>query len=131
MRGRIGPTAPIHGKKVGLIGSLIDRRPSPTRCPHGQDDAFDGICHIDHIAAVWTVELAPEFEAELLALPPEVRIESLAQARAVEQFGPTSSRPRLDTLKGSKHANMKELRFDAAGGVSPLPSTSSGRRACW
>jgi len=25
--------------------------------------------------------------------------------------------PRVDTLKGSKHANMKELRFDAASGV--------------
>lgn len=23
----------------------------------------------------------------------------------------------MDTLKGSKHSNMKELRFDAAGGV--------------
>jgi hypothetical protein len=23
----------------------------------------------------------------------------------------------VDTLKGSKHANMKELRFDAGGGV--------------
>ena len=63
------------------------------------------------------VELAPEFEPELLALSPEVRIELLAQARVVEQFGPVASRPRVDTLKGSKHANMKELRFDAAGGV--------------
>jgi len=27
------------------------------------------------------------------------------------------SRPRSDTLNGSKHANMKELRFDAHGGV--------------
>jgi hypothetical protein len=26
-------------------------------------------------------------------------------------------RPHVDTLKGSKHANMKELRFDAADGV--------------
>jgi hypothetical protein len=26
-------------------------------------------------------------------------------------------RPRVDTLTGSRHANMKELRFDAAGGV--------------
>ena len=26
-------------------------------------------------------------------------------------------RPYVDGLKGSKHANMKELRFDAAGGV--------------
>lgn len=26
-------------------------------------------------------------------------------------------RPGADTLAGSKHANMKELRFEAAGGV--------------
>jgi hypothetical protein len=25
-------------------------------------------------------------------------------------------RPRVDTLKGCRHANMKELRFSAAGG---------------
>lgn len=66
---------------------------------------------------VWTIELAPEFEPELVALRPEVRIELLAQARVVERFGPTTGRPRVDTLKGSKHGNMKELRFDAAGGV--------------
>jgi hypothetical protein len=66
---------------------------------------------------VWTVELAPEFEPELLAFAAEVRIELLAQARVIERFGPQAKRPRVDTLKGSKHANMKELRFDAAGGV--------------
>jgi hypothetical protein len=66
---------------------------------------------------MWTVELAPEFEYELLALTPDVRIELLAQARVVEKFGPMAGRPRVDTLKGSKYANMKELRFDAAGGV--------------
>ena len=32
-------------------------------------------------------------------------------------YGPQLGRPYADTLKGSKHANMKELRFDAAGGV--------------
>lgn len=66
---------------------------------------------------VWTVALAREFEPELLALPAEVRIELLAQARVLEQFGPAAGRPRVDTLKGSKHRNMKELRFEAAGGV--------------
>jgi hypothetical protein len=30
---------------------------------------------------------------------------------------PHLSRPTVDTLKGSKHANMKELRFDCEGGV--------------
>lgn len=66
---------------------------------------------------MWAVEFAPEFQPELLALPSEVRIELLAQARVVEWFGPMTGRPRVDTLKGSKHANMKELRFDAEGGV--------------
>jgi len=32
-------------------------------------------------------------------------------------FGPVAGRPRVDTLNGSKHANMKELRFDADDGV--------------
>jgi hypothetical protein len=32
-------------------------------------------------------------------------------ALVLEQFGPNLSRPRADTLKDSKHPNMKELRF--------------------
>jgi hypothetical protein len=35
----------------------------------------------------------------------------------LEHFGPQLGRPRVDTLKGSRHRNMKELRFDAADGV--------------
>ncbi len=35
----------------------------------------------------------------------------------IETFGPAAGRPRVDTLKGSKHANMKELRFDADDSV--------------
>jgi hypothetical protein len=66
---------------------------------------------------MWTVELAPEFEPELRAFAAEVRVELLAQARVIEQFGPTAGRPRVDTLKGSTYANMKELRFDAGDGV--------------
>ena len=66
---------------------------------------------------MWKVEIAPEFEPEFAALDAEVRIELLAQAYVIERFGPITSRPRVDTLNGSKHANMKELRFDAADGV--------------
>ena len=65
----------------------------------------------------WTVEIAPEFEPELLSFEVDVRGELLAQARVIERFGPMAGRPRVDTLKGSQHANMKELRFDAGGGV--------------
>ena len=41
----------------------------------------------------------------------------MLQAKVLEQFGPGLGRPRVDTLDGSKHANMKELRFDADDGV--------------
>jgi hypothetical protein len=66
---------------------------------------------------VWTVELASEFEPEFDRLDEEVKVELLARAKLLQQFGPTLGRPRVDTLNGSKHRNMKELRFDAAGGV--------------
>lgn len=65
----------------------------------------------------WIVEFADEFEPEFDVLPPSVQDELLAQAKVVEHFGPTAGRPRVDTLKGSSHANMKELRFDADDGV--------------
>jgi hypothetical protein len=31
----------------------------------------------------------------------------------LREFGPALKRPHCDTLKGSRHANMKELRFAA------------------
>jgi hypothetical protein len=46
----------------------------------------------------------------------KVRVEILALSRPLQQFGPQLGRPRVDTLKGSRHANMKELRFSAADG---------------
>ena len=43
--------------------------------------------------------------------------ELLAHIAVLETFGPQLGRPRVDTLNGSRHKNMKELRFDAADGV--------------
>ena len=45
-----------------------------------------------------------------------VPTEILALSRLLQQFGPHLGRPRVDTLNGSRHANMKELRFSAADG---------------
>ena len=47
----------------------------------------------------------------------KVRAELLAHARLLEEFGPQLGRPSADMLEGSKHANMKELRFNAQDGV--------------
>ena len=65
----------------------------------------------------WIVLFHDVFEIEFADLSEAVQDELLAQAKLLEQFGPTLGRPRVDTLKGSQHANMKELRFDADGGV--------------
>jgi hypothetical protein len=65
----------------------------------------------------WTVEFADEFEPEFDELAKAVQDELLAQAAVLERFGPMLGRPQVDTLNGSKHANMKELRFDADDGI--------------
>jgi hypothetical protein len=45
-----------------------------------------------------------------------VRTEILALSLLLEQFGPQFGRPRVDTLNGSRHSNMKELRCSAEDG---------------
>ena len=65
----------------------------------------------------WDVLFHKAFEPEFDDLPEAVQDELLAHARLLEEFGPILGRPRADTLKASRHANMKELRFDAADGV--------------
>jgi hypothetical protein len=65
----------------------------------------------------WTVAFHAEFEPEFRRLARAVQDELLAQAQLLETFGPRLGRPRVDTLGGSRHANMKELRFAAADGV--------------
>jgi hypothetical protein len=64
----------------------------------------------------WTVLFADEFEQEFLALQQPAQDGLLALARILADYGPRLGRPYVDTLKGSKYANMKELRFDTAGG---------------
>lgn len=65
----------------------------------------------------WTVEFHPDFEAEFDALARPVQTAIAARARLIEEFGPQLGRPHVDTLEGSKHANMKELRCRADNGA--------------
>lgn len=65
----------------------------------------------------WTVAFADEFEAEFDDLPEAAQDALLARALLLERMGPSLRRPHADTLSGSKHANMKELRFNAADGA--------------
>ena len=64
----------------------------------------------------WVVAIGDEFAPELDALHEDVQTEILAFSRLLQRFGPPLGRPRVDTFKGSRHANVKELHFSAAGG---------------
>ena len=64
----------------------------------------------------WAVEFYGDFEAEFGAMAADVQDNLLAAAKAVKLAGPNAGRPYVDTLKGSKHSNMKELRFEGHDG---------------
>ena len=65
----------------------------------------------------WTVSNHEAFEPEYDALPSPVRLALLAELMLLRTYGPALGRPHADTLSGSRHSNMKELRFTADDGV--------------
>ena len=65
----------------------------------------------------WTLLYHDAFVPELEALPEAVQDELFAMASLLVTHGPALGRPHADTLAGSRHVNMKELRFRADGGV--------------
>ena len=65
----------------------------------------------------WAVLFHTDFFGEFDSLSDPVQDELLVKVGMLKELGPMLRRPHADTLKGSKHANMKELRFDADGGV--------------
>lgn len=65
----------------------------------------------------WEITFDAAFAAEVAQMPPKVADELLAHAILLQQSGPQLGRPWCDSLKGSAHSNMKELRFKANKGV--------------
>lgn len=65
----------------------------------------------------WSVELHGAFEEEFDGLSEEVQDRILALAGLLKERGPALSRPHADTLNGSTHSNLKELRFTTSDGV--------------
>jgi hypothetical protein len=59
----------------------------------------------------WSVEFHDDFAPEFRALDHAVQIAALKGANALAVEGPGLGRPWVDTLKGSAHGNMKELRL--------------------
>jgi hypothetical protein len=64
---------------------------------------------------MWEVEYTDEFGAWWGTLTPDEQASLDAGVRLLERFGPHMSRPYVDTVKGSRHPNMKELRTQSKG----------------
>jgi hypothetical protein len=65
----------------------------------------------------WSAYFHPKFKEEVEELSETVQDGLAAALAPLRRFGPALGRPDVDTLNGSKYANMKELRFRADGGV--------------
>jgi hypothetical protein len=64
--------------------------------------------------SVWEVGFCADFASEFRGFSEVIQDALFALLIKLRQFGPQLGRPDVDTLKGSQHPNMKELRFKAA-----------------
>ena len=64
---------------------------------------------------MWEVEYTDEFELWWTNLTEDEQADVNASVELLENHGPQLGRPHVDTIKGSKHSNMKELRTQSGG----------------
>ncbi|MCK5804787.1 MAG: type II toxin-antitoxin system RelE/ParE family toxin [Lentisphaeria bacterium] len=67
------------------------------------------------MGAMWTIEYTDEFEIWWESLTPGEQVALDAAVRILEELGPGLARPHVDTVNGSRHPNMKELRAQCKG----------------
>jgi len=98
---------------VVLPGAFIYER-SRDATGHHSVDTYPGRClgcrerHITCMA--WTVLMSAEFSTWLETLDEGSQDAIAVDVQVLEQVGPQLGRPQVDTLAGSRHANLKELR---------------------
>ena len=118
-RGVAGP-APAPGRDgTRATGTPGGGRPAARdKNTDTAEHGLDFICLRQHAVSSmsWSVDFHDEFVPEFRSLHRQVQDEVFAVAHLLKQFGPMLGRPRVDTLNGSRHANMKEMRFAAADG---------------
>jgi len=63
----------------------------------------------------WSVEYTDEFETWWESLTEAEQEDVAATVILLQRLGPALPRPHADTVRSSRHANMKELRIQHAG----------------
>jgi hypothetical protein len=64
---------------------------------------------------VWDVEYTDQFEEWFDSLDPGAQEDILVSVGLLEERGPSLGRPHVDTLEGTRHPNLKELRTQSKG----------------
>lgn len=59
---------------------------------------------------MWEIQTTEVFDQWFADLDEDGQVELIAKVELLKRLGPMLGRPHADTLKGSKHSNMKELR---------------------
>jgi hypothetical protein len=77
----------------------------------------------------WTVEYTDDFEIWWAGLSAEQQESIRARVLLLEEQGPGLGRPVVDTVKASRHANMKELRCSREGALRVLFAFDPRRHA--
>ncbi len=63
---------------------------------------------------MWDASTTDEFDTWFVGLDDDAKVEVMAKVTLLRQLGPALPRPHADTLKGSKHSNLKELRAETS-----------------
>jgi hypothetical protein len=78
---------------------------------------------------MWVVATTDDFDGWFTSLDEEGQAEVMAKVELLKLLGPRLSRPHADTLNGSRHANMKELRADTRDKVMRIAFAFDPNRA--
>ncbi len=78
---------------------------------------------------MWNVATTDKFDEWFADLDEDGQAEIIAKVELLKLLGPRLARPHADTLNGSKHANMKELRADTSDKVMRIAFAFDPERA--
>ena len=78
---------------------------------------------------MWAVATTDDFDGWFASLGEEGQAEVMARVELLKLLGPRLARPHADTLNGSRHANMKELRADTSDKVMRIAFAFDPNRA--
>ena len=80
---------------------------------------------------MWPVKYTLEYEDWFTKQDEENKMIINAKVILLSEFGPNLGRPYVDTIKGSKYKNLKELRIKYKNIVIRILFIFSKKRNCW